>query len=328
MTAWHHRLEGIIILLTLIAVLIGLVGHWVPDTIPGVALNLRILDNFRPQLLGVALGGAGLLALRKMRRLAATIALLSLAGGALIVVDYRTRLAPSAPTGAATLEVLWVNLLQSNTVSPDRLSAELLGSGADLIVLAEATPAFDAIPGLSDLYPYRAGCSTPARCELLILSRRPLGPITFGDTAFGQQRMARFPIYMPDGTAVMVVAVHRIKPWYLGLTNMGDEWMNAVLSGRRDRSMIVMGDFNATPWSRRMSYLADTHGLRSFTRPVATWPAQAGPFGLAIDHVLTRGGAQIRSLTSWGGNLGSNHVGLRASVAIWDITTTGPTEGD
>ena len=229
---------------------------------------------------------------------------------------------PFSTEPTSTIEVLWFNLLKENSITPERLGEELLNSNADLIVLAESAPAFAVIPALSDIYPHRAGCETLDTCELLILSRLPLGPISFENTPFGLQRLARFHILRTDGPAVTVVAVHRVKPWYLGLTGTGEEWVNAVLSGRPDRPMIVVGDFNATPWSRRMSQLAHNHGLRSHVRPKATWPLQAGKFGLTIDHVLTRGPAQIRTLDTWGTSLGSNHAGLHASVGIWNAEET------
>ena len=323
MRVWKHRIEGILLLIIGIALLIGLVGHRVPDTIQGIGVNLRILDNFRPQLLVLALIGSALLGIARVQRLAALTAVFSVLGGFVIAYDYRTRLPTSLSTEpTSTIEVLWFNLLKENTITPERLGEELLNSNADLIVLAESAPAFAAIPALSDIYPYRAGCETLDTCELLILSRIPLGPISFENTPFGPQRLARFHILRTDGPAVTVVAVHRVKPWYLGLTGTGEEWMNAVLGGRPDRPMIVMGDFNATPWSRRMSQLAHTHGLHSHVRPIATWPLQAGKLGLTIDHVLTRGPAQIRTLDTWGASLGSNHAGLRASVGIWDAKET------
>ncbi len=316
MRAWTHRLEGIVLLFTAIALLFGLFGHHIPDTFQGLGVLSRMLDNFRPHLLGLALCGAAVLAISRMPKTALLIAVASIFGGLWMVLDHRQRIAPPLQSVSHQMEVLWFNVLKDNPITPDQLSTALQSSNAAVIVLAEAAPAFAALPALAQAYPFREGCVAQDQCELLILSQHPLGPITFETTAFGPQRLARFQVRPPNQNPVTVVAAHRIKPWYLGLTETGDDWMNAVLSGDRNTPLIVMGDFNATPWSRQLTHLTQVHGLQTYPRPLSTWPAQAGPFGLAIDHILTRGPASITGLSTWGHDLGSNHLGLRATISI------------
>lgn len=256
------------------------------------------------------------LALLGVRRLALAGALTALLGGGWIAVDYSMRIGPTLTGDSVPLRVLWLNLLKDNTTQPEQIADALRRSGADLIVLAEAAPAYQAVPALSDLYPHRQGCTDPTRCELLILSRHPMGPVKFGDMLTGPERLARFTLELPEGPHPTIVAVHRIKPWYLGLTGGENAWMRAVLSGGHNRPLLVVGDFNASPWSRRMWQLGTRYGLRHPTWPIATWPAWAGRFGVQIDHVLTRGAIGAKTIIPWEVLL-SNHRGLLADLRVF-----------
>ena len=316
MNAVKHRIEGVVLLLTLIGLFVGLFGHWVGDDNQALAVNLRILDNLRPHVLGVTLIGAVTLAVLGMRRVAGLAVLCVVIGSVWMVVDHRARVAPALPEGGETLRVLWFNMLHENGTPTEELVQALRASDADLIVLAEATPMAGILPKFADLYPHRAGCTGVDRCQLAILSRYPIGPLSFEGSAFGPERLARFPLKLPGGAHPMIVAVHRIKPWYLGLTDAGDEWVDAVLGGPRARPLIMMGDFNATPWSRRMTTLQRDHDLSHVRWPIATWPTRAGGFGLPIDHVLLRGPVGFDDIAPWGSELGSNHRGLLADLRV------------
>jgi endonuclease/exonuclease/phosphatase (EEP) superfamily protein YafD len=113
-----------------------------------------------------------------------------------------------------------------------------------------------------------------------------------------------------------LIFMHMVKPWYLGMAAAEREALDAALGGPKDLPLVLMGDFNAAPWSRRMRQVEQKHGLRHAPFPVATWPVEAGPFGLPIDHVLVRGRAELVSVDPWGAHLGSNHRGLKAKLAL------------
>lgn len=316
MSPWMHRLAGACLLLTACALAAGLFGHLVPDGSPLLSTVLRMLDSLRPHLLALAaVGGAGLAGLG-LRRTGLACLLAAALGGGLLILDYRARalLLSSAP--GAGLTVLWFNLEKDNPVPPARLEAALRASGADVIVLAEALSARPVMPGLRAHYPYQAGCASARACELLILSRVPIGEPLLFDTFAGPDRFASFEPQLPGAGRVRIVALHRIKPWYLGMTGMEQAWIGAVLARAPQRPLIVMGDFNAAPWSRSLRSLEQTQGLRHPALPIATWPRELGGLGLPIDHILLRGAAVFQDISPWGEQLGSNHRGLLARIAL------------
>lgn len=313
---WIHRLAGACLLLTACALAAGLGGHLVPDNLPLLSVLLRMLDSLRPHLLGLAGLGAAALTGLGMRRSGLACLLAAALGGGLLILDYRARALPAGAAEADGLTVLWFNLRKDNPVDSARLEAALRSSGADVIVLSEARPAQPVMQGLRDLYPYQAGCAAPQACELLILSRVPVGAPELFATFAGPDRFAAFEPRLPGRPRVRIVALHRVKPWYLGMTGMEQAWIDAVLARAPQRPLIVMGDFNAAPWSRPLRSLERAQGLRHPPRPIATWPRRLGPFGMPIDHILLRGPAELRSIAPWGEGLGSNHRGLLARIAL------------
>ena len=292
-------------------------GRYVPSFDQFLSTNLRMLEHLGPQLLGLALVLSLGLAALGARRSGAGLALLARLSGAAMLQDYRALRAPP-PAAAATpdLRLLWFNVLHENTTPPDRIVAAIRASGADVVLLAEARPVREARAGLADLYPYQLGCTDPDRCGLILLSRYPFARSRVYDFPTGPERLMRVGIEVPGHGVVSLAGVHETKPWYLGLTDGEAEVVKGALSGGKAPPVVVAGDFNAAPWSRRMRGIARDQSLGFAVWPVPTWPAAAGRFGVPIDHVMVRRGATILSLAPWGGDLGSNHRGLIADVDL------------
>ncbi|SHF86301.1 Uncharacterized conserved protein YafD, endonuclease/exonuclease/phosphatase (EEP) superfamily [Loktanella atrilutea] len=304
-------------MLGLIAVLCLLTGatasYW-PDS-GFLGTFGRMCDSLAPQLLGGGLLLALGLALLGVWQLAMVLAVLALAAGGTLARDYVSLSAPAGDTAAEGLTVIWFNLFAENTTPAAQIADAILSSGADLVVLAEAAPFLPALPRLADRYPYRLGC-TDKVCSTLVLSRLPFGPDSAGMIAATRPgRIAAFQL-APDGRAPLtVVAAHLTKPWYYGFYDV-DLWHLMDQSRKAAGPLLVMGDFNTAPWSHPMQRIIAATGLRLPHRPVATWPAAAGPLGVPLDHMLVGGGAALTGLAPWGGDLGSNHRGLTTRV-VW-----------
>ena len=297
-------------------------GRFVPDIDQFLTTNLRMLESLAPQLLVLALGLSAALAGLGARRAGLVLALLAALAGAGIAAEYRAMRAPPAGAGAGAgaatggLRLLWFNMLAENPTPPARLIAAIRAAGADVVILAEAAALREAVAGLGDLYPYRLGCATRGRCGLILLSRFPLAKARFRDFPAGPERMVRVALDVPGHGAVELAGIHQTKPWYLGLIGGEAEAVKWGLWSARARPLVVAGDFNAAPWSLRMRRIRAEQGLGFAARPVPTWPARAGRFGVPIDHVLVRGGASIARLVPWGADLGSNHRGLIAEIDL------------
>jgi endonuclease/exonuclease/phosphatase (EEP) superfamily protein YafD len=121
------------------------------------------------------------------------------------------------------------------------------------------------------------------------------------------------------GRPVTVLAVHVPAPTTPGDRRARDEELGAVGRWARSHrgSEIVLGDFNATPWSSVLERLEDTADLRNSTEGFgvqASWPALAGPLGIPIDQLL-----HSRDLTVTGREVGrgygSDHRTLWVTLA-------------
>lgn len=312
------QIAAILVLAALVLLGMALFGALIPDTPQFTATFARMLDSLAPHLLLASLGPLLLLALIGYRRSALVLAVVACLGGAWLLSGY---LRMRAPAGQETdLTVLWFNLLHENATPPEELADAIAASGADIVMIGEAAPLRGVLGRLAAAYPHQVGCAGEV-CASLVLSRLPLaGSDIAGFAAPGEERLIHVRPDIPasgpaTAPALDLVTAHLVKPWYLGFTGSEADRLDWVLR-RYKGPLVVAGDFNAAPWSRRMRQIHRDYGLDFSPYPVPTWPAGAGGFGVPIDHVMVRGGARVASLTPWGADLGSNHRGLLAGIDL------------
>lgn len=289
----------------------------------GVRTIGRMLDSLVPQLLLLGLAGAALLAaLRAFRAAAAGFLVILLAGG-LLVGRHLAQSAPLDPGRPADLTVLWFNMLGSNPTPPETLAAALAASPADLIILGEAQPLRNHLDRLAAAFPGQAGCRD-RRCDVLVLWRRDgISAEVLRMGRAQEERLARVTVAVPDRAPLTVLAAHLVKPWFFGFSE-ADEWSLYQALAAAGGPLLLTGDFNAAPWSRRLQQLVRDCDLDLARRPVASWPVSAGPFGVPIDNMLTRGGAVPVGIEPWGAGLGSNHRGILMRLALPGTQADGP----
>ncbi len=78
---------------------------------------------------------------------------------------------------------------------------------------------------------------------------------------------------------------------------------------------IVMGDFNATPFSRMLSTLEEATGLRRLTE-LPTWPAWIGLPQIAIDHIFASPDITLLRPEMIGNPSGSDHYPIALTVSV------------
>ncbi len=78
--------------------------------------------------------------------------------------------------------------------------------------------------------------------------------------------------------------------------------MVEAMPGRK----IVMGDFNATPFSRILQTVEARGNLKRLTS-LPTWPSQLGLPQIAIDHILASPGIRVLVDQAIGSPSGSDH---------------------
>ncbi len=316
---WAANWRGLLILPALATVAAAVLSPVWPDW-PVLDDLGRMLENPLPHLAALSVLLCLALIAAGARRAGAVLMAVAAIGSAMTLLGrHLPQSLPLETARPAELQVLWMNLLWRNATPPEEIAAALAAAPADLVLLAEAAPLEPYLETLKPAFPYQAGCGLGRRCEILALSRRPLAEMEMQPMPGTRPgRLVTLRLAPGNGQAgLTVIGAHLLKPWF-GDMSRHDDWLVIRELSRRPGPLLLAGDFNATPWSRRMAALNRLCGLAAPRLPVATWPAAAGALGLPIDLALVRGGARLTALAPWQGVPGSDHRGLLIGVTAGD----------
>jgi len=242
-----------------------------------------------------------------------------------------TRLLEAAPaatqaaTGQPRLRIVQFNVLKTNA-QPDRAAAWILAQDADVVALEEAAgDGARIIRLLQPAYPHAIDClGGRGRCSTLLLSRTPFaedGGLARGDPENRKTFSAAWARLGSPWSRTTVVGVHFGRPWPFGDQTRQAGQLAAFVNTRDKDRLIVVGDFNQTPWTYAMARQERALGLQRFSGTSASWPVRplpgplAGtiPPALAIDHIY--GGRCWRALSvRRGPALGSDHRPIVADL--------------
>ncbi len=236
---------------------------------------------------------------------------------------------PALPPETVHVRLLSANVYAGNP-DPARYAEEVRRTGADLVFLQEATPAFiaalDGTGTLAELS-HRAVITRTDRFAALVASRWPLLDQEVVEVD-GRPVLVRATVDV-GGVPLRLFCVHVVSPfggrrpeWVRGLRAVGD----AVRA--EQGPVLVAGDFNAT-WShrefRRLLDAGLTDGAAARGRPFQmTWPKDRHlvPPVSRIDHVLTTPGLTVTAIWTGRGR-GSDHRPVMAVVAVRSAGTRG-----
>jgi len=193
------------------------------------------------------------------------------------------------------------------------------GRPADIVALQEVSrPLAEELRKPTSAYPYRvvldSGGDGIAGVALLssvpILEHRQFRPADdawptiIARLAYGNGR---------EGWIVVLHARNPITPFGNALRSVLFETLAGPVAGL-DGSVVVVGDFNATPYTPALRTFVRSAGLTSACRFQGSYPARARGLGLPIDHVLVRN-ARITGLGT-GRWFGSDHRALKAELVL------------
>jgi endonuclease/exonuclease/phosphatase (EEP) superfamily protein YafD len=222
----------------------------------------------------------------------------------------------SAPANAPVFSVLFLNVWIRND-HLDQVAKLIHDRNADIVVLVEASPRLrDAIKDVAQAYPYHADCADNAGCGTIILSRARLTPLDISSydvsTLSVQADLA--------GCQMPVTAVHLKRPF--PFSPVGDQLRQAVdvsnIVLAWSGPQLVMGDFNAAPWSPVMKTILQRSRLALLTGSGGTWPSVLPKqMRIPIDHMMAGRGLSFvsRELPAF---VGSDHAPVFARVAVTD----------
>ena len=190
-------------------------------------------------------------------------------------------------------------------------------SQADVIGLVEVTPSWlAALQPLNKLYPFQIGCAQLSRdCDTLLLSKHPFARSYAGRLDSEAPAVAWAEINWL-GHNIIILETHLSWPFSAAAPaqlNTGDasaavdplpgvphlaQGQQAARLARYlaifSNDVVVMGDFNSTPWSRLQLAFAKAAGLRNWGHLALSWPSWAPmPFRLPIDQIFARGAIDI-----------------------------------
>lgn len=228
------------------------------------------------------------------------------------VASREARVLAKPQPGERVLKVATFNTLWNNQ-DADAVLAEVERLDADVITLIEMSPAKRRIMGqLSDRYPFQYDCFKLDFCGSAILSKLPFA---------GKEARSRWrgPAFIrvtlgPEAGGLSVFGIHTIRfPHATAQFRQAGEMAKVIESTPGPR--LVMGDFNATPFSRILQVLQDSANLTRLTN-LPSWPALAGLPQIAIDHIFISPGIRQIEAAQIGEPAGSDHYPVTVRIAV------------
>lgn len=287
---------------------------------------VNLVSNFA-HILAVLGGGTALCAVfvrtSNARRAALFLGLSAAAtSAALVLTTPDLRPAYATPDGGPRLKVIQFNLKPGRD-DDEAIAAWLAREQPDLLVLQDLKPAL-----MSKLASRLTGMSFTCTldCEVTVAARAPLfDRSTHGRGVYGLTPTTLVTHFEVGGAPAILVATHLARPTFGGKASptrtvqvqaANLTRLQAILDGQSRERMIVVGDFNATPWSWAGRRIHRLLGLERRTSAEPTWPVM--PLGgamLPIDHIYA--GADWKTLdVRRGPRLGSDHYPVVAVLEL------------
>lgn len=261
---------------------------------------LELLANLRPQIALAALVFA-IAALTLGRYWTAGVGAALVALLLMATPEFFDR--PSPVVTRPTLKVVWANVFKTDAAVA-RLTRLADREGADVVILAEAPSDKAGARRTLAAFPYVHEPTNPEHHGAVIFSRRPLEPLPGWDAS------GRYPVTVVKLDGLTLIAMHppvAVTPHLLSAS----ETMMRQAADQAEGPSLVIGDMNATPWSRRIRALsAKLH--RVSPGAVGTWFSSLPLLGLPIDHAFVS--EPLRASARVGPGIGSDHLPLIVSI--------------
>ena len=231
--------------------------------------------------------------------------------------------APIAETTAdippRALSVMALNVYMDNE-DYDAIGDYLREERADVVMLSENKPALMRALGgaVGDLYPYIYDESTRGTYGLALLSRYPFAEAK--SVPLGGRGRRVIEVTLAEPAPVTLFGVHPLPPLGSRWAARRDDELEVVarLAQQSTNPTVLLGDFNASPWSRPVKQLTRTTALRFANlgfgvRP--TWSYRSPLLSAPIDHILVSSAWRVEGYRV-GRAVGSDHLPVVAELVL------------
>lgn len=298
-----------------IGLLLGLIGLFCAR-LGHIWIGFDIFAQFSVQFLFLVIACALGLASPRLKSLVAAVILTVLVAGYSAWPHYVSanavaKLSPLEPSERA-LKVASFNTYFNNQDFA-AIAHEVLRLDADVMTLIEFES--DRQPVLDQLrsrYPYQVTCWNVNGCDFAIVSKTPLSDVT-GNRYWDGPAIITAKLG-PEYGGVTIVGVHTSRfPHQRSQLKQVMALINYIetVPGQ----IILMGDFNATPFSRITQTIVDGLDYKRLTY-LPTWSATYGLPQLAIDHIFVSHKIRALSQQQIGEYAGSDHFPITMTLAV------------
>ncbi len=240
------------------------------------------------------------------------------------------RPSPAPEPAPAPLKVLFANVLTSNEDQAPLL-ALIEAEQPDLVALLEINARWQArlSAALLESYPHAFFRSREDNFGLAVFSRRP--PLSGRVEFFADVETPSFDFNLEHGAAhLRVLVTHPLPPGDADNTRLRDQHLGDLIKWSRfvaaltpadaPTPVLILGDFNATPWCPPLRRLLAAAALRPAARdhtslPRTTWPVPIPFLRIPLDHALLNP-ALICTAYRIGPDIGSDHYPLILEVQL------------
>lgn len=324
-TSIKHLIIFIITILAVISILLVLaisIGGFYSD------LNWRLAwySNPRPHFV-MASGVALIWFLWRRNRLMSGVSLLTGSLNLFVLVPFFIG-SSSSPVSDSTLTIAHLNTNRGQAVLSD-----LSDVTVDILLLQEVTP--ELADTLSDQFTsYELVHSHPMTGTIgsaVLIHKESLIEITHTEIIYLPDKSVR-PLIAADvqfgDKLIKLLSLHIIRPHHEWADNFQKVELEAVAAWSRemqqiaDCEMLIVGDFNVTPWSDRFFKLLDDGQLNDSLLGYGlqnTWPSDMPNFlGIPIDHAIHSDGLTTvdRSTVMV---RGTDHTSLQITLALSEL---------
>jgi endonuclease/exonuclease/phosphatase (EEP) superfamily protein YafD len=247
---------------------------------------------------------------------------------------------PALPAdGRPVLKLMTHNLFGLN-YDMQRVAQVVADENPDIVAFQEYFPPQRArLPKLlAASYPYSAYCVGGKRANIALYSKLPFTQVNDGDCTTNLKDAARTShilasFTLPNGQQFDVLTTHFDWPFPIERQQQQRDTIETAVQGVNG-PLLLVGDFNSTPWSYAQRSFADEAGLDRQTHGIFTWPLRFSikgwrdtlPF-LPLDQVMTKGSVVVHEIHA-APSTGSDHLPLVVTFSIGGpIGTPAPTSG-